>query len=411
MTAAAFSLEKPFFSGTTGFLTAVHNDRASKGVHPDLGAEAYLAGQLDFSGKLFVRGEFYVTGNDIFDDERFSDLNKDNNALFRIEEVSATYKISGESASHYISLFKGKFEPIGSDIFLQRQFGITPIHSKLTESYHGIEGATLYPFYSIGGAYTVHTNGNNAFSVSAYRNKAKQGPEKNNYGANLDLRFATVCDFLTFDALAGLTMPLEEKDSDSNEIMNIKELQFHSGVNALLGKQRSIMLFLQLGVEKVLLKKADSDEKRLRFKDIYALCEPRIPVSDFYLMPSAFNIPASCAKDMIYLRTRLLSWPEATHFTGFNVTISNDNIYIGTTRMALGIHGTLLMEDVSGKDLKNHPTTAIDDAEKAFIVTPYASLEIFGGTISASVSVDTKEIKDHRKKNSVSGTVGFRTSF
>ena len=68
------------------------------------------------------------------------------------------------------------------------------------------------------------------------------------------------------------------------------------------------------------------------------------------------------------------------------------------------------MTEIDNDNLLDHPITTINDSEKTFILTTYANMEVFGGNITASISVDTKEIKDTPSK-SISGTIGFRTNF
>lgn len=406
MAAVAFSLEieKPFFSGATGFLTTIENKTDDDGGDNLIArAESYFSGQFDFSGKLFVRGEFYTISDSLFEEE-----STDSNSFFRIEELSATYKIIGNSSSHYLSLFKGNHESFGSDIFLQRQFGISKISSNLTESYHGLEGASIYPVYALGASWAVHTNANKVISFSLYKNKANQGPDKDNDAINFDLRFAGVFEYATIDTLAGLSFPLEKEDSES--FIGINEVQFHGGVNALFGKKKSAMLYTQFGLYKIILKEKESSNNSFNLSNLYVLIEPRLPISDFYLNPSVFNFPIKTAADMIYLRSYAISNYTEENILGCNLNLVNENIYIGSSKVTIGVHGTIAMTGIDSDKLKENFSSTINDAEKTIIITPYTNIDVFGGTITASVSINTEEMNDSAKK-AICGGIGFKTCF
>ncbi|MCQ2241280.1 hypothetical protein [Treponema sp.] len=408
MAAAAFSfeIEKPFFSGTTGFFTSVARNDDKDSSKPTCSAESYFAGLFDFSGKFFIRGEFYSISNSMFEDEIH-----DKNAAFRIEELSATYKVTGDSLSQYFSVFKGNFEPFGSDIFLQRHFGVAKISSNLTESYHGIEGTSINPLYAFGANYTIHTEGSNAFGLSFYKDKLRQAANDNS-ALNLDLRYAGVFDYATIDVMSGLVFPIsdDENNEDDESLLTINEIQIHGGINALFGRKKSFMLYTQFGVDGIYLKQTKGRDTSVNLKNFYILIEPRIPIADCYFNPSAFNFPAKSAADMVYLRLITLSKPAAENILGFNFNLVNENLYLGTSRITAGIHGTIAMTDINNSELKEHPGKTVEDAEKRFLITPYANMEVFGGNITASVSIDTKEFSDSPSK-ALACSVGFKTSF
>ncbi|MBQ0039408.1 MAG: hypothetical protein KBS64_03150 [Treponema sp.] len=404
---AVFALERPFFSGTTGFLAGIENDSDTDGFDPTLSAEAYFAGQFDFSGKFFLRGEFYVMGAEIFDDDTFGMNGTFPNAYFRVQELSATYKANSESASHYLTLYKGNYEPIGSDLFLQRQFGIKPIRSYLTDSYHGVEGASFYPMYSTGASYTLHTASNKALAFSFYKDKAIQEPGSDNNALNFDVRFASLYDNVTIDALAGFAFPMDEKDGSG---FAFGEVQFHTGVNILFGNKKTTMFLTQLAVDRIVLKEGATKSSDMDMENLYILVEPRFPISDFYFAPAFFNIPAKSAKDMMYLRPLMYKTPDTESIIGFNFNLVNENFYIGSTKSTIGVHGTIAMTDIKLDDFSEEGFGIFGEAEKIFALTPYVSIEVFGGTVSASLSIDMSEFMDDLA-HSMTATVGLRTSF
>ena len=117
-----------------------------------LGIQTFFTGQLNLSKSLMLRGEFSIQSDDIFDTGLFNYTE----AIFCINELSATYVKPFLGNTQYISGFFGTFEPIGSDVFLQRQFGMKPITSLLTESWLGLRGSYIYPFYGAGASYILH---------------------------------------------------------------------------------------------------------------------------------------------------------------------------------------------------------------------------------------------------------------
>ena len=394
-----FALEKPFFSGAVGLLTTIANKTDSDSFDPGCGAESYFAGQLDFSGRLFLRGEFYVLADDIFNARIFKSGSTETNAQFRMEELSATYVFNGDKSSHYVSAFTGCYEQIGSDIFLQRQFGIKPIQSNLTNSYHGVQGASLFPDYTMGLSYTGRFSGDNALGLTASKGKLAVTTGNDGDSLNFDARFAKLFNKATIDMVAGVAVPLK-KDGD-----NGKNPQLHMGFSGLFGFKKSYMLYSQLGINRFVLKRS-ADDSSVRFDDIYFLVEPRIPFGSLYLNIAAFSIPLDSAAEMVYLKPMVRKNPTSQSITGININFVQENCRINTTKFTFGIHGTvgfagLTMDDVID-DLR--------DSDKMILITPYTNVEISGGKLNASVSLAVDDLADDAK-NAVSLNLGFRTSF
>ena len=394
-----FALEKPFFSGAAGLMTSIANKADSDSFDPGCGAESYFAGQLDFSGRLFLRGEFYVLADDIFNARIFNGDTPGANGFFRMEELSATCVFNGDKASHYVSAFAGCYEPVGSDIFLQRQFGIKPIQSHLTDSYHGVQGSSLFPEYTMGLSYTGRFSGDNALSLTASKGKLAVTTGNDIDSLNFDARFAKLFNKATIDMVAGVAVPLK-KDGD-----NGKNPQLHMGFTGLFGFKKSFMLYTQLGLNRFILKRS-ADDSSIRFDDIYFLVEPRIPFGSLYLNIATFSIPLDSASQMLYLRPMVRKNPASQSITGININFVQEDCRINTTKFTFGIHGTvgfagLTMDEVID-DLRN--------SDKMILITPYTNVEISGGELNASVSLAVDDLADDAK-NAVSVNLGFRTSF
>ena len=108
--------------------------------------QAFFAGQFNFSQNIWSHLEFSIDTDNLLTDDIF----KKTPAQFRIDELSLTGKMSLNNNVNYVSAFIGMYDPIGSDILLQRYFGIDPIASKVTDSWLGTGNSILYPQWGIG---------------------------------------------------------------------------------------------------------------------------------------------------------------------------------------------------------------------------------------------------------------------
>ena len=130
------------FSGYSGGkLNYSSNEDSGDTYDPDLSLQAFFQGQFNFSQNMWGHLEFSIDTKDFLSKELFHKTD----AWFKIDEISLIFKSKAETNANYFSLFMGTYDPIGSDIFLQRYFGIQPIASKITESWLGLAGSVLYP--------------------------------------------------------------------------------------------------------------------------------------------------------------------------------------------------------------------------------------------------------------------------
>ncbi len=395
----------PFFSGYTGFLAEVQNKQTSKTWNPELGAEAFFSGQLEFDGNFFIRGEFYVNAHDIFREDVFSVTEDNSNAKFRIEEISATYVLPLSSATHYLSAYRGNFEPAGSDIFLQRQFGIAPINSKLTESFHGIGGNSVYPSYVWGTAYTIHSLDDNVFKFSLFKDSVDQENSGHSFDtANLDVRFASLFSQAVIDVMGGFSVPLEDRTLDGEEIdKTMTALNGHGAASLLLGNTNSFSFFFQTGLEKVVFIKGHTSESRsLSWNDVYLLAEPRINSQYFTTALTVFNFPTESAQNMVYLAALPKYAPETESVYGFDLDVFSDHLYVKTTKLTAGAH-------VIGAFVNATPGY-IEDADMKVILAPYTKIMVSGGELIASATVNFSELEKHAERF-YGVNFGFKTRF
>lgn len=405
----------PFFTGYAGFLTDIGNDTNSeedKIFDPEITAEAYFSGQLDFNGKLLLRGEFFIEADDLVDQNFFEEPTSEN-AFFRIEELSATYRLSSASSSHYFSAFLGNFQPIGSDIFLQQQFGIKPIASFFTESWHGLSGASVYPFYGAGLSYVLNPAFPWALGFFFYVNTQTEDETTTNI-LNSDVRFASVLSWLTADLSAGLSFPLENSDDAGTEvILIVRKVQLHAGFDLLFGNKNTFSFFLQGGFNKFTLNpsRTNSSDNKLSFSDLYFIVEPRFALRQCNIDFSLFNIPSESADDMLYLKHIVSSDSSITNLLGANLCIVTDNLYLGNVNFTFGIHTTFCFTDSVLADAISSPANILS-WNKELYITPFTSVPVFGGEVKAEVSVGIFDLISWANvKNAFRASVGFRSQF
>uniref|UniRef100_UPI0025F0F85F hypothetical protein n=1 Tax=uncultured Treponema sp. TaxID=162155 RepID=UPI0025F0F85F len=251
--------------------------------------------------------------------------------------------------------------------------------------------------------YTFHPEGNFAAAINLYKNKAAEDENQDDV-LNLDLRLASLVGISTIDFSAGLALPSEGNSEDNDALVYIKELQLHGGLNFLIGNRNTTSLLIQGGVNKYILRKSDSDSDsdKLEMKDVWAFIEPRAQGKYISIDTSGFVFPAETAEDMIFLRNIIRRYPGTENVLGMNLNIHSDKVYAGATRLSVGAHTTFAVSRVD--------PDGDDEKEKSLCISPYAGIEILGGTLNASVSVNLLDLKDDPEK-SYSATIGFKTKF
>ncbi|MBO4403806.1 MAG: hypothetical protein J5780_00525 [Treponema sp.] len=406
---AAFSFDMPFFSGYAGFLGDIAHDKDRKDFDAEFRMESFFSGQLDFSGNLLLRAEFYMATQDLVDSNLFEESESEN-AFFNLGEVSATFKLSTYRSSHYFTLFMGSFEPIGSDIFLQRQFGIQPIGARFTESWHSLSGASVYPFYGTGISYVYHPENSGAAAIYAYMNKQTFAEETRKV-LNADIRVARLFPNLTLDLSAGVGFPLENTDANGNDVvLLIQEVQLHAGFNILLGNRYTSSLFAQGGfTDFVLASSSENSKKTISFSDLYFYLEPRFHLRKAQIHLALFNLPRDSADDMLYLKEIINSDSTINNLLGVNLCTVTDNLYIGNTNFTFGIHSSYMVTNADLEEFKKD-FKAIKNWDMKLYITPFLSVPVLGGTMNGSFTVNVFNLKNDIH-SSLMGTVGFKTQF
>ncbi|MBQ1662903.1 MAG: hypothetical protein II054_10410, partial [Treponema sp.] len=367
---SATALQLPTFSGNLGFLGEVTPE-------PTINAQSYFAGQIDFSGRFLFRTEFSVAADSLQDS-----INDASNvqSAFNIQEISGTFNFSTGQVTHYVSAFLGEFEPIGSDIFLKRQFGVQSISSNLMDSWHSYNGASAYPFYGLGASYALHIVKNYATALYVSRN-TDSVTGVNSLDTNL--RFATVSHSMILDVATGLSFVLGE----SGGIFSIDTITLHGGLNLLAGNRNFLSFFLQAGVSDYTID-AQSGHK-FNNDSIYVLFEPRLVLNGFHIAPSAFILPFEAQNKMLFLHypEEMITDDDANKSSvGANLNIYKEDLYVGITDITVGGHLTLSFPGSNAMTLI--PNIMAGDSHPQLTISPYLATDIFGGSLMIAFTVD-----------------------
>ena len=378
----AMTFGQTHFSGFAGVAGNIGGKENGSGARFE--ADAFFAGQFDLLGRFQLRTEASVKTSDLLAADAFKDVP----ATFSIDELSLTVRLPSANVSHYLAVFAGEYESIGSDLFLQRQFGIKPLASKITESWLRLNGTTIYPFSGFGGSYVLRFGTPQALGAYVYVN------EKNDLRhLNFDLRFGGVLPVVTTDISFGFGFPIETKDSAGNEvIVLIRKMEFHAGITTLIGNERFASLFLQVGLNKIVLK-PDENEKALKLSDFYFLIEPRFKANFMNFHFTLFNLPERIVDDLFFISNNL----------GCNLGIFAENVYVGMFNLTMGAHLTVSVKDAT---LEKLDSVDINKDNISFQVAPFAETSLSNGTLMARLTMDFMQIQELHK--TIEFTLGYK---
>ena len=365
---AAQAVIMPDFSGDIGLLGNIT-------LPVSLDAQTYLAGQLNFGDHFLIRGEFAVEATKL---QNLISEPTAINATFNIRELSLTGTFSTPHMVHYLTAFLGEYEPTGSDIFLRRQFGINNMLPALTESWFGVNGASAYPTYCIGGAYAGKIGDNLAIGTYVFKNSDIVSSSKS---IATNFRLGSNLTNFCADLSAGMNFIY----STDTSFFSIDEISLHFGLSTSGG----------VNIE------ADS---------IYLFIEPRLSLWGWQIQPSVFCLPFASVDKMVFLY-----YPQSVAednsmsnaIIGANLTIFNDTLYFLDTNFSVGSHLTF---GLPGSNILTFAENmASGNIYPQLIVSPFISTGFMGGTAKAAVSVDLLNLANI-KSGSLRIMIGFKTS-
>lgn len=364
------------FAGAAGNLGSSQEPNA-----PQVTIDGVFFGQLDLFGKVYLRTGVTIHTEDLFSGEMFQNVP----ALFTLDEFSVTLRFPHTHVTHYISPFMGEFESVGSDIFLQRHFGIQPISSRISETWLGIRNSAIYPFSGMGLAYTAKLRTPQAFGAWVYVNE-KIGQKY----VNADFRFGGVFSIVSLDFSFGAGFPLLLGGGNSGT--SNQQIQLHTGTTILIGNRHNATLFLQAGITKIGLS-PPKDEGPINLSDIYFLIEPRFKTDFINIHFTLFNLPKETVSDLFFISNTI----------GANLAIFVENIHAGFFRFTIGSHLT-----VSAYDSTLDKFNEITPQKLSFQLSPFIETPLFRGTLMSRFTIDFMKIAEAHKN--IKFSLGYKVS-
>lgn len=358
---------------------------------PDLKLQAFFAGQFNFSQNVWSHLEFSIDTGDLLGQSIFHQTE----SLFQVDEISLICRANLYSSANYFSTFMGTYDPIGSDVFLQRYFNIKPINSKLTDSYLGLAGSILYPHFGVGIADVVKFhNAPIAFGGYVYINHE----DDDYYVLNTDLRFATVLSYFTWDIAGGLGIPLADKYKGEDVIIAVEKVYWHAGTTILLGNNFTNGLFMQAGIYNASFK-AKQDSSIVSPDDIYILFEPRFLIQDAHLNITFYSLPEKTAEKLLFVNDTL----------GLNLNMYSEASIVNSNSLTYGTHICASLIDKTFQDLKDIKDVTTDDIN--ITITPYIESQFLSGQLHLQATVRIMDFVRERIGHAFSVDLGYRTKF
>ncbi len=388
-TANAFATS--FFSGYAGGKLNYSANREAEEYDPDVKLQAFFAGQFNISESVWSHLEFSVDTHDILSQKLFHEVPSN----FQIDELSLIARSKMQNADNYFSLYMGTYDPIGSDIFLQRYFNMPPIASKITESYLGLAGSVLYPHFGIGIADIVRFyNQPIAFGGYFYVNHE----DDKYYVLNGDLRFACAYRYFSCDLAAGLGAPLADKYQNEDVIVAIDKVYWHVGTTILFGNSYTTSLFIQAGINNASFN-AGSSSTVLSLQDLYLLFEPRFYVQGSHFNITLFSLPPKTVETLLFVEDSL----------GVDLNLYSEAVTFANKEFTLGSHLSFSLIGkslLSFKDMEN----ILSDGYNINL-TPYISTNFLSGELHIQGNIRIMDFANEQIAKGLSCDIGFRTRF
>ncbi|MBP5569035.1 MAG: hypothetical protein J6X54_07415 [Treponema sp.] len=380
-----------FFSANVGGMLSYNPDVAQTEYDPNLKLNAYIESQFNFADNIWSHFNFSLKTDDFLSVDLFSETD----SKFRIDEISVIIKSPIEASTNYFGVYMGAYDPIGSDLFFQRYFGLLPTSSVLTKSWLGQAGSILYPHFGIGIADVVKLhNYPLAFGLYAYVNNE----DEKYYVFNADLRFGAVYRYFAIDIAGGLGAPLSDKYNGEGVIVVVDKLYWHAGTTILIGNNYTQSLYLQAGIFNASFTK-DNDALITDPDHIYFLVEPRFRFKNTHMNISAWSIPKECVDNFIYVSDTL----------GASVVVYNDTLSWGSHQINLGTIFSLSFPNKTFLDLAS-PLQLFVNRDFNVDITPYLSTNLLSGEIHFQSTIRIMEFLRNNWYNGITFEVGYKTS-
>jgi hypothetical protein len=309
---------------------------------------------------------------------------------FSIEEISATGHIRTSVGQFYVSAFLGGFETPGTDVYMQKYFGINHLSSLVMQKRLIANGLTMYPIEGIGGSVTWRLN--EPIAISLYGSVPTNSDDKTRT-MSFDLRVAGSYPHALFDVTFGASIAPAtkvQKEVLADPLIGQEyqaELPAQAGglglinfsANTVFGNLYRTNFHVQLGVNGFDINYKPTKKRTMGFDldIVYAVIEPRIAFGGLKLTLTGFVLPK--------LTTGQYGTPYSDlTFIADDVGLGGafsayyDQLYIGDVQTKLGLA-------IAG-GMKTHLGTLLEDPPK---ILPYSatiglfwSLNLYNGVFN-----------------------------
>ena len=335
---------------------------------PLLKLNGVFAAQYNMNNNVLFRGCFGIKTDDIIENGFFQDTP----SYFTINEFSASYRLPTSIITQQLAVFMGKYESLGSDEFMQKNFSTINYASPLFSKKLSLFSEGIVNYSGIGLSYSMKFPSPQALGFYFYYDK------KYNYNfLNFDLRFAAAFDTVLFDFGFGAALPLETTDSNDSEVfLLIRRCDIHAGFSLLLGNNPVTNLFIQAGLQRIQIKPMP-DTTNISLKDLFLFVEPRFTGNLLHCNVSFFCIPETQVADLPFI-------PQPI---GCDIHLASQEFIFIYRPTTIGLHTAIacgLTDDFKLKDL---------DVQ----ITPYMDCSVPGGTFNVLFSFHPMNYKDPGK--------------
>lgn len=390
-----------FFSGYAGGKASLSLDNTKQVSNPDfpeiinLKLQAFFASQFNFTQNAWSHLEFSIDTDNLVSETIF----KKTPAEFQIDELSFVLRAPILSSTNYFSFYLGTYDPIGSDIFLQRYLNSEPIASKITDSWLGMANTILYPHWGVGMADIVRIN-NLPIAAGAYFyiNHENNHGDENYYQPIIDFRFACLFRYITLDFSGGIGAPIISNPGNGY-ISAIDRINAHFGTTMLIGNRFTTSLFFQGGLYNL-----EFTETSFTPEDLYLLFEPRFNLGNIKAHLALFSLPQKTVKSLFYVDDSL----------GMNLNIFTDNLILFSKEYSTGCHFAIGLEDknlidIISESINGSMDTAAYTSALDIVVSPYISTYLFSGLLHLQGKI--RPLRFTNWKNPISIDIGYKTQF
>lgn len=332
---------------------------------PQLKLNGVFAGQYNINNNLLFRGSFGIRTEDIISNGFFQDTP----SYFTINELSASFKLPTSVITQQLAVFMGKYESLGSDEFLQKNFSSLNYAPILSTKPLSLFSEGIINYSGIGLSYSMRFRTPQALGFYFYYDK------KYDYNfLNFDLRFSLAYDSVLFDIGAGAALPLESRDSDDEEVfLLIRRCDIHAGFSLLLGNNPVTNLFIQAGLQRIQIKPMP-DTTNISLKDLFIFVEPRFSGKYIHCNVAFFCLPETLTAEL----------PFVPQPIGCDIHLFSQEFIFIHSQAYTGLHAAVacgLTDDFKIKDL---------DIQ----ISPYLDCSILGGNLNLTLMIHPLAYQD-----------------